>query len=145
CPLSSGERLMELKEYQQTVLDTLDLYLDDLRTQLTKAEKIRKHNEAQTDPDLRLPMPIFSGLAWARLKDQNHLPAFRSSFPYSGRIDGMGNDVPNVCLKIPTGGGKTLLAANAVSRIMGRYLQRNYGFVLWIVPNEAIYSQTKKQ
>lgn len=136
---------MELKEYQQTVLDRVDLYLDELRTQLTKAEKVRKANEKETDPDLIRPVPPFSGLAWARLKDQGYLPASRNGFGYSTRIDGMGNDVPNACLKIPTGGGKTLLAANAVSRIMGRFLQRNYGFVLWIVPNEAIYSQTKKQ
>jgi type III restriction enzyme len=27
---------------------------------------------------------------------------------------------------------------------MGRYLDRNTGFVLWIVPNEAIYTQTLK-
>ena len=39
-------------------------------------------------------------------------------------------------------GGKTWLAVSGVSRIMGRYLERNTGFVLWIVPNEAIYSQT---
>jgi type III restriction enzyme len=136
---------MELKEFQQTVLDTLDLYLDELRTQLTKAEKIRKLNEGETDLDLIRAVPVFSNEAWRRLKDQNILPAFRSSFPYSTRNDGMENDVPNVCLKIPTGGGKTFLAANAVSRIMGKFLQRNYGFVLWIVPNEAIYSQTKKQ
>jgi type III restriction enzyme len=136
---------MELKEYQQTVLDTLDLYLDELRTQLTKADKVRKANLDETDPDLIRPVPDFPRTTWERLRIQGRLPAFRGSIPYSGRKDGMGNDVPNVCLKIPTGGGKTLLAANAVSRIMGRYLQRNYGFVLWIVPNEAIYSQTKKQ
>ncbi len=35
---------MELKEYQQTVLDMLDLYLDELRTQLAKADKIQKAN-----------------------------------------------------------------------------------------------------
>jgi len=136
---------MELKEFQQTVLDTLDLYLDELRAQLTKAEKVRKANEGETDPDLIRAVPVFSNEAWRRLKDKNILPAFRSSFPYSIRNDGMENDVPNVCLKIPTGGGKTFLAANAVSRIMGKFLQRNYGFVLWIVPNEAIYTQTKKQ
>ena len=50
----------------------------------------------------------------------------------------------NTVLKVPTGGGKTWLAVSAVSRIMGRYLDRNTGFVLWIVPNEAIYSQTLK-
>jgi type III restriction enzyme len=136
---------MELKEFQQTVLDTLDLYLDELRTQLMKADKIQEANKEETDPDLFRPVPDFPRNTWERLKIQDRLPAFRGNIPYSGRKDGIGNDVPNVCLKIPTGGGKTLLAANAVSRIMGRYLQRNYGFVLWIVPNEAIYSQTKKQ
>ncbi|AGI68761.1 hypothetical protein OAN307_c32420 [Octadecabacter antarcticus 307] len=44
--------------------------------------------------------------------------------------------------KVPTGGGKTFLAANAVSRVLGRYLNKNTGFVLWIVPNDAIYRQT---
>ena len=136
---------MELKQYQQTVLDTLDPCLDELRVQLAKAEKIRKANEDETDKDLLRPVPPFSGLGWGKLKDQGRLPEFRSSFPYSTRADGIGNDVPNICLKIPTGGGKTLLAAYSVSRIMGRFLQRNYGFVLWIVPNEAIYAQTKKQ
>lgn len=136
---------MQLKDFQQSVLDTLDLYLDELRTQLTKAEKIRKANESETDPDLKRPIPPFSGLAWEKLKNQKLLPAFRDSFPYSTRTDGMDNDVPNLCLKIPTGGGKTLLAAYSVSRIMGKFLQRNYGFVLWVTPNEAIYSQTRKQ
>ncbi len=135
---------MELKDFQQSVLDTLDTYLDELRAQLSKAEKIRKANEGETDPDLIRPVPDFPKLAWSRMKEQGYLPTFRDRVPYSERKDGMTNDVPNVCLKIPTGGGKTLLAAYAVSHIMGRYLQRNYGFILWIVPNEAIYSQTKK-
>src|SRR5271169_1475516 len=132
---------MELKQYQQTVLETLDVYLDELRTQLSKAAKVRKLLKDDFEPE----MVDFPQLAWKHLKDQGRLPKFRASVPHSGRKDGMGNDVPNICLKIPTGGGKTVLAANAVSRIMGRYLQRNYGLVLWIVPNEAIYSQTKKQ
>jgi type III restriction enzyme len=53
--------------------------------------------------------------------------------------------VPNVCFKIPTGGGKTLLAVEAVSRLFGKHLLSNSGLVLWVVPNEAIYTQTKKQ
>ena len=56
----------------------------------------------------------------------------------------MGRPVPSVTFKIPTGGGKTLLAAQAVSRIMSKWLQANHGFVLWIVPNESIYAQTHK-
>ena len=135
---------MELKDFQQSVLDTLDAYLDQLRTQLSKAEKIRKANEGETDPDLIRPVLDFTKLAWDHMKEQGYLPTFRDGVSYSERKDGTSNDVPNVCLKIPTCGGKTLLAAYAVSHIMGRYLQRNYGFVLWIVPNEAIYAQTKK-
>jgi type III restriction enzyme len=50
-----------------------------------------------------------------------------------------------VTFKVPTGGGKTYLAVSALSRILGAYLGRNSGFVLWIVPNDAIYTQTKKQ
>jgi type III restriction enzyme len=136
---------MELKEYQQTVLDTLDSYLDELLTQQAKAEKIRQANKVETDPDLIRQVPDFPARAWERLKEQNRLPPFRAAISYSPRKDGLGDDVPDICLKVPTGGGKTLLAASAVSRIMGRYLRRNYGFVLWIVPNEAIYAQTKKQ
>jgi type III restriction enzyme len=135
---------MELKEFQQKALDTLDAYLDELRTQEARAEKIRKANESETDPDLKRPMPDFPRLAWEQMQKANLLPEFRWHIQYSGRKDGMENDIPNVCLKIPTGGGKTLLAAHAVSHIMGRYLRRNNGFVLWIVPNEAIYTQTKK-
>jgi type III restriction enzyme len=135
---------MELKDFQQSVLDTLNAYLDELRAQQTKADKIRKANQSETDPELVRPIPDFAQLAWERMKEQGRLPGFRASIPYSGRKDGMNNDVPNVCLKIPTGGGKTLLAAHSTSHIMSRYLRRNHGFILWIVPNEAIYSQTKK-
>lgn len=127
------------------MLETLDAYLGQLVTQWEKAEKVRKANESETDPDLLRPLPDFPRLAWEHLKELGWLPAIRRAVPYSGRKDGMGNDVPNVCLKVPTGGGKTLLAAYGVSHIMGRYFQRNHGIVLWIVPNDAIYSQAKKQ
>ncbi len=135
---------MELKEYQQNVLDTLGAYLDELLTKQAKAEKIRKANEGVEDADLIREIPDFPARAWEQMKGRGFLPAVRANKPYSGRKDGLGNDVPNVCLKVPTGGGKTLLAAAAVSEIQGRYLKRNTGFVLWIVPNEAIYAQTKK-
>jgi hypothetical protein len=72
------------------------------------------------------------------------LPPVRHAIPFSPRIDGVGRPVPSIALKVPTGGGKTILAANAVSRIMSKYIDSNYGFVLWIVPNESIYSQTKR-
>ena len=101
---------------------------------------------ARTDPDLKRPIPDFSKAAWDQLKRANQLPALRHSHDYSPRRDGTGAAVPNVCLKIPTGGGKTLLGVSAVSRDHGRVcVAATRGFVLWIVPNEAIYAQTKRQ
>lgn len=46
---------------------------------------------------------------------------------------------------MPTGGGKTFRVVAALSKIFWRFLGHNKGFVLWIVPNEAIYTQTKCQ
>jgi type III restriction enzyme len=136
---------LELKDYQQRVLDTFDAYLDALAVQRDKAVKVIEHNASVTDADLLIPLPDYPFKAWDSMRAAGRLPAFRAAVPYSPRTDGTGAPVPNVCLKIPTGGGKTLLATAAVSRILGRYLSKNCGFVLWIVPNEAIYSQTKKQ
>ncbi|HEU0009473.1 MAG TPA: DEAD/DEAH box helicase family protein [Verrucomicrobiae bacterium] len=65
--------------------------------------------------------------------------------PYVGRNDGMERPVPNVCLKVPTGGGKTLLACAALERINTEYFKKQQGLVLWVVPSDAIYSQTWKR
>src|SRR5699024_8717995 len=59
--------------------------------------------------------------------------------------DGLGLSIPNICLKVPTGGGKTLLATAALERLQVDYFQQQIGMVLWIVPSEAIYRQTWKQ
>jgi type III restriction enzyme len=134
---------MDFKDYQQRVLDTLDAYLDELTKQRDRAERIEKL--AKEQPDLGVPVPDFPSEAWKKVKAQGKLPLARQAYHYSPRTDGAGHTVPNICLKVPTGGGKTLLATAAVSRVFGSYLSSNTGFVLWIVPNEAIYSQTRKQ
>jgi len=51
-------------------------------------------------------------------------------------------EIPFVCIKIPTGGGKTLVATHAVTKIMETTLQRDRGIVMWFVPSEAIKTQT---
>ena len=134
---------MEFKDYQQRVLDTLDAYLEELAIQRDRADRIEKLTKEQ--PDLDMPIPDFPAEAWKKMRKQGRLPLARIHYNYSPRTDGVGRSVPNVCLKVPTGGGKTLLATAAVQRLFGRLLSCNTGFVLWIVPNEAIYSQTKKQ
>src|SRR3990167_8421197 len=55
--------------------------------------------------------------------------------------------VPFVCIKIPTGGGKTLVGCHAVEKIMTGALQHKLdrGIVLWFTPSEAIKTQTLKK
>jgi type III restriction enzyme len=51
-------------------------------------------------------------------------------------------EVPAVCVRIPTGGGKTLLAAHAVGRIGKPLCGNDAPVALWLVPSDAIRSQT---
>ena len=127
-------------EYQDRVIGALDAYLDLLKTKKGRADKVAAL--AAQDPDLGLAVPDFSKEAWEAMKAAGRLPPSRAAIPFSPRLDGCTRPVPNTVLKVPTGGGKTWLAVSAISRIMGRYLDCNTGFVLWIVPNEAIYTQT---
>jgi len=50
--------------------------------------------------------------------------------------------IPYVCLRIPTGGGKTLVACEAVSLGVKDLLQQDRALILWLVPSDTIRSQT---
>lgn len=50
--------------------------------------------------------------------------------------------VPNVCLRLPTGGGKTLLASHTVATAGRHFLERDFPVVLWMVPTNTIRTQT---
>lgn len=63
-----------------------------------------------------------------------------SGRPYQA-IEGL-KDVPYVCLRLPTGGGKTLLAAHSVGIAAAAYLEEDYPLVLWLVPTNTIRTQT---
>lgn len=51
-------------------------------------------------------------------------------------------ELPYVCLRIPTGGGKTLVAAHSVGVACKEWLQQDRCVALWLVPSNAIRSQT---
>jgi len=51
-------------------------------------------------------------------------------------------DIPYVCLRLPTGGGKTVLASYAIYEASRAYLQKDYPLVLWLVPTNTIRQQT---
>lgn len=59
--------------------------------------------------------------------------------PY--RSDELG-EAPALCLRIPTGGGKTLLASHAIPRIAQAWTHREFPVALWLVPSDTIRSQT---
>lgn len=58
--------------------------------------------------------------------------------PYKTELAG----VPQVCFKVPTGGGKTFLAANSIKPIFDSMPHIHPKAVVWLVPSDAILTQT---
>jgi type III restriction enzyme len=114
---------MQLKAYQTRTLETLRFYLEQLAEMKVKAAKAR-------ELDIEIDFAVD---AWKKTAPS------RNYFP---RKSGLGEPLPSVCLKIPTGGGKTLLATHAVDLVNLHYRQKQTGLVLWIVPTTQIYNQT---
>jgi len=51
-------------------------------------------------------------------------------------------EVPYICLRIPTGGGKTYMAARSAAIAADTYLEQEYPLILWLVPTNVIRTQT---
>lgn len=139
---------MELKEYQQGVLRKIDRYLTMLAEKQNDAEAFV---EFQKSRGKEVPLADYCRDAWDQLNTERVLPYLRDRdgnalvAPYLSRHDGLQRSIPSICLKVPTGGGKTLLATAALERIHADFFKRQTGFVLWVVPSDAIYKQTWKQ
>src|SRR3990172_6005414 len=67
-------------------------------------------------------------------------PGVRDPRPYRP-LNGL-ETVPYVCLRLPTGGGKTLLSAHTVKIAADSYLEREFPVVLLLVPTNTIRAQT---
>ena len=126
---------LELKEYQTQALDAFERWLEALReAREDSAKREAALRSAGLDPD---PGDMdFPRKAWERLADSGGVA--ESAGHYVARTDGAGRPIPHACLKVPTGGGKTLLAAAALER-----MSRQTGLALWVTPTRAIYRQTK--
>ena len=125
--------MLAFKDYQQRVLDIFDTYLSELANAKIKADKIDTANEQEDDEELRRPRLDYPLMAWNKLQKQNLIPARKDGnkvVPFSPRSDELGNFIPSVCYKIPTGGGKTLLATASISALLGKLLLKNTGFIL---------------
>lgn len=110
---------MELKRYQERVVREVRAFLDAL-----VVERARVGN---THPILD---------AWKT--------ATGRPFPHLERQNAIGEDLPTFCIKVPTGGGKTLLATQILGEIHASLLRaRNgTGLALWVVPSDQIYKDT---
>lgn len=138
---------MELKEYQQGVLSKLDRYLTVLQEHREEAEEFV---EFQQSKGKTATLGDYCRETWDQLNGERLLPYLYHGdqpvvAPHLSRHDGLGLSIPNICFKVPTGGGKTLLATAALERVQTDYFKRQLGLVLWVVPSEAIYRQTWKQ
>ena len=109
---------MKLKNYQTETLRVLTQFFKDARL--------------QGDPAVAFNGIVTVPVQAARLKGY--------AKPYKS-IKGL-EGVPYACLRLPTGGGKTLLAAHTIIQARDHWLERDYPVVLWLVPSDAIRRQT---
>jgi type III restriction enzyme len=100
--------MLELKQYQEQVLDRLGEYFRSA-VQLDDADLAFYHMVRRKYQ----PVPDLPGL-------------------------------PYVCIRLPTGGGKTLVACHSVGITATECLRREYPVVLWLVPTNTIREQTLK-
>jgi hypothetical protein len=111
---------MELKRYQRRVIEEVERFLAQMAKH--KSEGNVRHPALDAWTDLHLGI-------------------------YNERKNGLGEDLPTFCIKVPTGGGKTLLATQALGSIYRTILkERNgAGLVLWVVPSSQIYRDTLRR
>jgi type III restriction enzyme len=112
---------MELKPYQQQVINDLSLFLENI--QETKDVKDAFYNFWSKHP--RTPLFPYSGTAIEPYK--NNVPR-----------------VPHICVKVPTAGGKTFIACNAIKTIFDAFAYDKPRAVVWLVPSITILDQTIK-
>lgn len=112
---------MELKRYQQTVINELGEFIGWLE----KTEQINSAYEKYWNS---------KGVSLFEIDGSNYIK------PYDNSIKG----VPRVTVKVPTAGGKTFIACNALKTIFDSFPLDKPKVVVWLVPSDTILQQTVK-
>lgn len=108
--------MIQLKAYQERVLDSLRAFFKQCSQD---GHPVQAFAQAQQRNGLYPPAP--------------YIPVMAA---------GLQSGMPYVCLRVPTGGGKTLLACHAVGIAMHELLQSERSVVLWLVLSNTILDQT---
>lgn len=105
--------MFKLKEYQIKTLNTLEQFLEIARFKDAKQAYDEIQSAQYGNTDFKPFQPL----------------------------DTLGS-IPYACLRLPTGGGKTLLSAHTISIAGNTYLESDYPLTLWLVPTNIIKEQT---
>lgn len=108
---------MKLKQYQTDTLSVLRRFFEEARVAGPKVA----YEALTKDPEQAKRLGRYGG---------NYTPL--AELP----------NVPYVCLRLPTGGGKTILGAYAVGIARDAWVEKDYPMVLWLVPSNTIRLQT---
>lgn len=104
--------MLPLKEYQTNLLDAFTGFLN-------RAKELKSAKAAFAESTLE---------------------GFGHALPYNPLPTT--NDIPYVCLRVPTGGGKTRIAGQAIARVNQSFMASDYSLVIWLVPSKPIRLQT---
>jgi len=120
---------MRLKQYQEDVLNLFSTYLEILNQERKEYQEL-----IAIKPQVATKINYVED-SWIKLKEEAQAQRVKN---------GLDENIPDVFFKIPTGGGKTLLACHSIGAIQEKFIQSQTGLVLWIVPTNQIYRQTIK-
>ena len=110
---------MELKPYQQQILADLQRFMHYVQEAKNAADAFQTFwfNHPRT------PLTPFPGEAVE---------------PYKNNV----GKAPHVCIKVPTGGGKTFIASAALGTIFRGFDESRFHTGVWLVPSITILEQT---
>lgn len=117
---------MFLKDYQEKVIDSIKDFFSTLE---------KNRNVAESLPEAVRGTVNYVGLTY---DDKDSLYHGFNDRPRTGTE----NMYPRVCIKIPTGGGKTLLAVETIRAYQGTLAKKRTGLIVWITHRDQIYRQT---